>query len=176
MSEMRTNKLGFEIETCSRCGGSGEYSYCQSYGTRCFKCAGTKVTLTTRGKAAAVFLRKLRTKTAGEVQFGEAVRIEGVPGFSATTWFKVEAIFTSLLPCKSRQPNGEWKEYHHYCLEGTTKKGEKTGLHAFPESEVYIIPATKEIAAAQLAEAMTFQASLTQAGTVRKTRAKKEAA
>lgn len=28
---------------CNRCGGGGEYSYCQSYGTTCFGCAGLGV-------------------------------------------------------------------------------------------------------------------------------------
>lgn len=26
---------------CSRCGGSGQYSFCPQYGTTCFKCQGT---------------------------------------------------------------------------------------------------------------------------------------
>jgi len=28
------------LKTCNRCGGSGSYSYCQMYGTKCFGCAG----------------------------------------------------------------------------------------------------------------------------------------
>ena len=48
------NKLGFEIETCSRCGGSGHFSYNQIDGSRCFKCGGAKVTYTKRGQAAAL--------------------------------------------------------------------------------------------------------------------------
>jgi len=30
-----------ENDVCSRCNGSGEYSYSQKYGTVCFKCGGT---------------------------------------------------------------------------------------------------------------------------------------
>src|SRR5207249_1748734 len=44
--------LFFESETCSRCGGSGHYSYCQRYGTTCFKCGGRTTVLTKRGEAA----------------------------------------------------------------------------------------------------------------------------
>lgn len=33
--------LGFK-EPCSRCGGSGNYSWCAMYGTVCFGCKGTK--------------------------------------------------------------------------------------------------------------------------------------
>jgi len=33
------------MKTCSRCGGSGHYSYNQMYGTVCFKCNGMKYLL-----------------------------------------------------------------------------------------------------------------------------------
>jgi hypothetical protein len=33
------------LDTCSRCHGSGNYSYCQRYGTTCFKCGGSGKTL-----------------------------------------------------------------------------------------------------------------------------------
>jgi len=32
-------------DVCSRCGGSGEYSFCQAHGTTCFKCSGTGKTM-----------------------------------------------------------------------------------------------------------------------------------
>lgn len=43
----RLRKSGFMV-TCSRCGGSGHYSYCERYGTSCFKCEGNKMTLPRR--------------------------------------------------------------------------------------------------------------------------------
>lgn len=30
-------------EACARCGGTGEFSFCETYGTKCFGCAGKKV-------------------------------------------------------------------------------------------------------------------------------------
>lgn len=34
--------VGLKIgEGCTRCGGYGQYSYCQMYGSTCFKCGGT---------------------------------------------------------------------------------------------------------------------------------------
>lgn len=42
----------FECVECSRCGGSGHYSFNLMYGTRCFKCAGNKLTYTKRGAVA----------------------------------------------------------------------------------------------------------------------------
>lgn len=35
------------MKTCSRCGGTGHYSYNQMYGTTCFKCNGMKYLLPT---------------------------------------------------------------------------------------------------------------------------------
>ena len=39
---MNTNAYGFPVTECDRCGGTGEYSYCDAYGKRCMKCNGTK--------------------------------------------------------------------------------------------------------------------------------------
>jgi hypothetical protein len=36
---------------CTRCGGSGRYSYCTAYGSTCFKCSGNKLQLTVPTKA-----------------------------------------------------------------------------------------------------------------------------
>jgi hypothetical protein len=35
---------------CTRCGGSGHYSYCQRFGTTCFKCDGNKLQTVTPTK------------------------------------------------------------------------------------------------------------------------------
>lgn len=52
MSALKTNKSGLilprlkalgKAESCSRCGGCGEYSRCAMYGTTCFKCRGSGV-------------------------------------------------------------------------------------------------------------------------------------
>lgn len=67
-------KAGLETTTCSRCGGSGNYSYCQRYGTTCFQCGGRKVVLTKRGSAAAAYLERLRSKPAADVAVGDVIR------------------------------------------------------------------------------------------------------
>ena len=36
--------------TCTRCDGTGHYSYCSQYGTTCFKCGGQKVAFPTPTK------------------------------------------------------------------------------------------------------------------------------
>lgn len=55
--------LGHGI-TCSRCGGSGHYSYNRMYGTTCFKCNG-------RGQQAPKLTEKLLQRVIEQVTNGE---------------------------------------------------------------------------------------------------------
>lgn len=75
----------FESRPCGRCGGCGEYSYCQMYGTRCFRCGGDGWVLTPRGKAAQAYLDELRSAPACEFQVGDLVRCEDF--FRRLRWF-----------------------------------------------------------------------------------------
>lgn len=50
--------------TCGRCGGTGEYSYCQMYGTTCFGCAGRK-------QAAPKLTEELLARVVEQVAAGE---------------------------------------------------------------------------------------------------------
>lgn len=79
----------FETETCSRCWGSGNYSYCQSHGTTCFKCLGSGKTYTKRGAAAALYLKGLRSKVAKEFVVGDLFYMESIPGFAKGGFSKV---------------------------------------------------------------------------------------
>ena len=45
-------------KNCTRCGGSGNYSYCQRFGTKCFKCDGNKQQVVTPTKAEIARLLK----------------------------------------------------------------------------------------------------------------------
>lgn len=60
----RMNALGLTVE-CSRCGGCGNYSYCPSHGTTCFKCNGS-------GKQMPRLTQKL-VKQAAEMVAGGAL-------------------------------------------------------------------------------------------------------
>ena len=63
----------FETVTCSRCGGSGKYSYCQMYGDTCFKCRGKGIVFTKRGQVAYdVYVASLK-KRADELKPGDRV-------------------------------------------------------------------------------------------------------
>jgi hypothetical protein len=152
-----TRKLLFENVTCSRCAGSGHYSYCQIYGTTCFKCAGDGVTLTARGKAAQAWLTARRKKPGREVVVGDTVLIDGIPGFSASKWAKVTEI------------TGTGAEHKMVTVD---KRGETLALNGFWDSAVRVAM-SKEAAAILKTEALAYQATLTKAGTVAKRKTKK---
>src|SRR5262245_43139450 len=72
---METEKsTSLETITCSRCGGSGQFSYCQRWGTTCFKCVGRKRVYTKRGAAARRYMENLLSVPASQLQPGMKVR------------------------------------------------------------------------------------------------------
>jgi ribosomal protein L40E len=75
MMEKETRR--FEVETCGRCGGSGEYSYNPIDGTTCYGCRGKRKRYTKRGQAAFDYYRKLCTKKATDVVVGDCVEAFG---------------------------------------------------------------------------------------------------
>jgi hypothetical protein len=87
----QTTKLGFECITCNRCDGTGHHSYCTGYGTRCFKCCGNKVILTSRGAAAhGMYMRAMEVKYS-EVKAGMKLRDEH-PLTGVVTWHEVKEV------------------------------------------------------------------------------------
>lgn len=63
----------FETETCTRCGGTGHFSYNQITGTTCFKCNGGRMQFTKRGAAASAWLRKRLETPVSEIKVGDRV-------------------------------------------------------------------------------------------------------
>jgi ribosomal protein L40E len=63
----------FENVVCSRCGGTGHYSYNQVDGSKCFKCHGSKTKLTPRGEAAQNYYNELITIKASSVEVGDKI-------------------------------------------------------------------------------------------------------
>jgi hypothetical protein len=140
----------FESVVCSRCGGGGHYSFCPSYGTRCFKCAGKGWTLTKRGAAANEFLAQLLTVAAADLIHGQRFLLEGVPGFTASVWSTVEEIVPDPLnPGMIRV------------------EGSKGSLITGPACRVRVNHTAAE-KAPKIAAALAFQATLTKTGTIRK--------
>ena len=144
-----------ENVTCSRCAGSGKFSWCQSHGDMCFKCHGAGVTLTKKGAAAQRWLNAQKRKLGAEVKVGETILVDGIPGFSASFWAKV----TEISPACDITVVG-------------IKNGQSMALNGWGEQSVRVAQ-SKERLAELRAEALAFQANLTKAGTVKKRVAKK---
>lgn len=65
-----------ETETCSRCGGTGHYSYNPMHGTICFKCHGSGLQYTKRGWKQKQVERKFRTRKASDYKVGDVMEYE----------------------------------------------------------------------------------------------------
>src|SRR5215831_17238082 len=123
-----TNPLteAFETTPCTRCGGSGQYSYCQMFGTRCFGCAGKGVSYTKRGHAALDHARSLRTVKAKDIKVGMLMFEQAGPLGGKTGWFVVRASETT-----NSISSADGVEYTNWKLE--TSQGI---LYTSPESGV----------------------------------------
>lgn len=64
----------FETTVCSRCGGSGHYSFSLIHGTMCYGCNGSGVKFTKRGKAATEYFQNLMMVPVEELKVGNAIR------------------------------------------------------------------------------------------------------
>lgn len=139
--------LLFESVACTRCGGTGQYSWNAMSGSRCFKCQGAKETLTKRGAAAQAYLNGLRQRAAADVVVGDKILNEGVPGMVKSTWVEVTSVGT----------DGD-----------RVVLGWVGGLsHLFPADTVRMYE-TAEQKVANREAALAYQATLTKSGTPRK--------
>ena len=153
--------VAFETETCSRCGGSGRYSFCQMYGDMCFKCSGKGKVYTMRAMAALAYGRELRTVKTSEVQIGWLLYEMASPLGGKAGWHVVTN--SALSNCTWRTQDG--KEGSYWLLE--TSEG---GLNTFPESPVQAVPNRERLAEVK-ALSLAYQATLTKAGKVAKRKA-----
>lgn len=168
-----------ETETCSRCGGSGKYSFCERYRDVCFKCAGQGKTLTKRGAAAAEYLKELRSVPAGEIKVGDYMRFEYFAGDSIKRFF---AKVVEIKPAAYKVMNQTTGEFEAPAgvieISGTYQMGfaepEKIGanLHVTAKVRKGFSDAEKR---KQFAAALAYQETLTKAGTVRKSTKKENA-
>jgi hypothetical protein len=160
----------FETEPCSRCGGSGHYSYCQMYGTTCFRCAGRKRTYTKRGRAAANYFESLCMVPVGSLQAGDVisggcVTVGGAPynRFEKITAVGVDSGSRWIDPATG-EPGPAF-----YGIETIYKGAKLTRSYANAEQLVRK-GQSKDDKAAKLAQAYAYQATLTKAGKPRKTK------
>lgn len=153
-----------ETTKCSRCCGTGRYSYNQIHGSRCYGCNGSGKTHTKRGREAARYLESLRSKPARDFVPGDLLRHDMfTPGGLIRTWVTV----TKVAPSTTRIVTpGAADTTDSVTIEATGRHGDvriTTGgdklLRQGFDAE------TKQ---AQLAEAIAYQATLTVKGKVSK--------
>jgi hypothetical protein len=170
MSEITTPRL--ERETCSRCGGSGHYSYCQMYGTTCFKCSGRKEVYTKRGAAALDYLKSLRSRPASEVKVGDQIKVTSVTtsGQVFAQWILVRNI-TPVVQEGSSLKDGIMTPYRLDMIrfDGINKSRQVDVAQVKPDTMVEVL-LSKEEQAETLRLALAYQETLTKAGTPRKSR------
>lgn len=147
----------YETETCSRCGGGGQYSYCQMYGTTCFKCHGKGKSYTMRGLAAIAHCKQLRSMAAKDIEPGMYVWYDSSPLGGKHGWLKV----TSTGVSASRYlKDGEWHPYYEI-LSGDN------GLNTFADQMVQAVRSNEQLAETKRL-ALAYQATLTKMGKPRK--------
>jgi len=149
-----TQALRFERETCSRCGGCGEYSYCEMYGKTCFKCHGKRETLTKRAQIAAAWMNQQNLIPAREVQLGMRIKALGV------------TITVREIECADRGSSlrdGIMVKNP----DGLAFRGQNHSLIVDLDFQVQVIKSQDE-QRVLLARAIDYQNSLTQEGKLRK--------
>lgn len=165
LTDENGNELRFERETCSRCGGTGHYSYCQMYGTTCFKCAGRKEVLSKRGELASAYLSQLRSIRMDEVKVGDIVKMMAITmgGTPYDAWVKVEKVENDVQEGASLK-DGVMVPYRMdvIVLSGS-RKGMEHGKQAACDSMVEKVY-SRDVQIEMLKKAIAYQNSLTKAG------------
>ena len=116
----------WETEVCSRCGGTGNFSYCMSHGTKCFRCKGNKITLTKRGEAAQKAFAATETSTTLVADLatlvGRTIYIKGSGKYKSIVVSDVTSVDSGS---KSLANDGvTWNPYFIVTITGVTPKGE----------------------------------------------------
>jgi len=171
---MKETKQPLETRVCTRCGGTGQYSYCSMYGSTCFKCGGAGHLFTARGQAANDYLRAIRSVPVEQLALGMTVRVElmAMSGASALVWRKVsklERVTEENASYWHVQPDGSRKVG---CLGGfhveCTAEGKTTISKTVEPGTPFRVAQTAEQKAATLAQALAYQATLNKDGTPKK--------
>lgn len=151
-----TPSTSFETQTCSRCGGSGSYSYCQMYGSRCFKCGGAGKVYTKRGRIAYNLYMESLKVPAGSLKIDDLLYCENV--------FANKAHFSKIV---SIEPNGVTDPQYSNCGYLSITTASNNGLQC-PANYMVRKGWDAESKAAFRSFALAYQDTLTKTGTVRK--------
>ncbi len=154
----------FEHVTCGRCGGTGSYSFNMMHGSRCYGCNGSGFKLTKRGRAAQAYLSSLRQIPAKDFVVGDLIYAEFM---SSAGFYRIESITPKRRPVST--PEG-WDYENGQEVLAFRAHNTKLGyldIETFPEA-LHRKGFPGDVKAAQVAEALRYQATLTASGTVKK--------
>lgn len=153
----------FETQTCTRCGGSGQYSFNLLDGTKCYGCSGTGNKLTKRGLAAQNFLENLLVVDIENLKVGDAIKI-----------FSFDKKFAPILVIEKGPQKQLAEKYFMGYSQGEhendvvfyvqTAKRSAT-INPGTKVRVFHTPEEKEI---KINQALKFQETLTKSGTPKK--------
>lgn len=158
MTTAENTATTLETETCSRCGGSGSFSYCQTHGDRCFKCHGKGRHLTKRGEAASVYLTELRSRRADQIVPGDEIL---APSGLVGGWHKVISVEPTDTTGWYSVGGGVRREARKDLL---TIRAEGLGVNGLAPEKMIRVKQTAEQSAQTFAAALAYQATLTKAG------------
>ncbi len=152
MKYEKVSALGFEVQTCGRCGGSGRYSFNLMDGDRCYGCGGTGIKYTKRGAAARAKMIELQKRPVSELK----------PGYFYAS--SDSAKFRQVLSVEQSGSCAIVGDQKHYFIDIELKSG-KYGV--FPNSLIRFV---RDEADRQetIAAALAYQDNLTVAGKPRK--------
>jgi hypothetical protein len=142
----------FEHQTCTRCGGTGQFSFNQKHGSMCYGCNGSGIQLTKRGQAAQRFFTDSCMVRLDSLQIGDLMQIDDVIGG--------KRYFAPVVETRAT-------EHGRYVVTTEHAKYGRSGLDAFPGTMVRKGQTAEEKQAKRDA-ALAYQESLTKTGKPRK--------
>lgn len=124
---MTTNRHGFPIENCTRCGGTGQMPY-DAYNGVCLKCNGEGTFVTRKAHAAWLAYRAAapeKAVTAGSLKVGDKVLANlSSTKTAGTNWATVTRIEVTPERCgSSLTGTNEADRVHYYYLSITLDNG-----------------------------------------------------
>ena len=161
----------FEKEICGRCHGTGQFSFNQVDGSRCYGCGGKGERLTKRGAAANAYFLSLCQTPLSALSVGDVIQCEqmSVDGSHRLRYFAqiVEISEPRELSRSLNHATGEWRSNIGVVVKTAHEKHGSSGLAANSETLVRKAQSPEE-KAAKIADALAYQARLTKTGEERK--------
>lgn len=164
-------KVLFETETCSRCHGSGKYSYCEDYGDRCFKCGGAGQVLSKRGAMASAYFNELCQIAISELKAGDRIKRDGITQNARGSYSYIGTVIKvkrSEYACTyGTIIDGKPYSETYYPLSVTTQN-DKYGQSSLSARDTDTVRVYRSDDNKRLEQALAYQDTLTKKGTPRK--------